>query len=143
MPAACASCGVSRRTFVVQSMFMAAAAALAACGADGATAPNIAAGTQIKVGDYAALSAVGGIALVTLDGSPLAVVRTGASTFAVLSRVCPHQGSIVNQNGSGFLCPNHGARFSADGTWQGGERTSNLRSYPNTYNASTNTITLS
>ena len=143
MSESCASCAVSRRTFVVQSMFIAAAAALEACGASGATAPNITAGTQIKVGDYPALATVGGIALVTVDGAPLAVVRTGASTFAVLSRVCPHQGTIVNQNGSGFLCPNHGARFSADGTWQGGQRTSNLRSYPNTYNSATNTITLS
>ena len=80
--------------------------------------------------------------MVTISGSPFAVVRTASTTFVALSRVCPHQGNIVNQDGNAFLCPGHGARFSANGTWIGGERTSSLRSYPTTYDAAAGTITV-
>jgi len=48
----------------------------------------------------------------------------------------------VNQNGSGFLCPNHGARFAADGTWIGGQPTSSLRSYATSYDAASGTLTI-
>jgi Rieske Fe-S protein len=139
----CAGCEIGRRTFLVQSAIVAAAAALAACGADSSTAPTISTGTTIKVSDFSSLSAVGGIATTSVGGAPIAVVRTGTSSFLVLSRVCPHQGSTVNQNGSGFLCPNHGARFDSNGTWTGGERTSSLHAYSSTYDAASGTITIS
>ena len=80
--------------------------------------------------------------MVTIQGSPLAIVRTGTSTYVALSRICPHAGSTVNQSGSGFLCPNHGAQFSATGTWVGGQRTSNLRSYTTSYDAASGTLTI-
>ena len=136
--------GIARRTFLVQSAIMAAAAALAACSAsDGSTAPSISAGTSIKVSDYPALGNVGGIAVVNAGGAPLAIVRTGSTSFLALSRVCPHQGSLVNVYGSGFLCPNHGAQFDSTGKWVGGQRTSNLHAYSTTYDAGTATITIS
>ena len=133
---------IGRRTFLVQSALLAAAAALAACGVSDATAPDLTGQASIKVTDYPALASVGGIAMVTIQGSPLAIVRTGASTYVALSRVCPHQGSTVNQSGSGFLCPNHGARFAADGTWVGGQPTSSLRSYATSYDATSGTLTI-
>ena len=70
-------------------------AALAACGVSGSnvTSPTSITSTTIKVSDYPALASVGGIALVTISGAPLAVVRTGTSTFVALSRICPHQGT--------------------------------------------------
>ena len=133
---------IGRRTFLAQSALLAAAAALAACGVSDATAPDLTGQASIKVTDYPALSSVGGIAMVTIQGSPLAIVRTGTSTYVALSRICPHAGSTVNQSGSGFLCPNHGAQFSANGTWVGGQRTSNLRSYPTAYDATSGTLTI-
>lgn len=134
---------VDRRGFLVQSAILAAAAALAACGASGdATAPTVAAGSTVKVSDYSSLSSVGGIAMVTVSGAPLAIVRTGTNSFLALSRVCPHEGTIVNQNGSGFLCPRHGAQFSQTGTWVGGQRTSSLHSYATTYDAASGTLTI-
>ena len=133
---------IGRRTFLAQSALLAAAAALAACGVSDATAPELTGQASIKVTDYPALSSVGGIAMVTIQGSPLAIVRTGTSTYVALSRICPHAGSTVNQSGSGFLCPNHGAQFSANGTWVGGQRTSNLRSYPTSYDATSGTLTI-
>jgi len=136
--------GIGRRTFLAQSALLAAGALLAACAADAVSAPGttIASTTDIKVSDFPALSSVGGIALVTFSGNPLAIVRTGDTSFVTLSRICPHQGSTINPNGSGFLCPGHGARFSATGQWVGGERTSNLRSYTTTYDAAAGTIAI-
>ncbi len=113
--------GIGRRTFIVQSALLAAAAALAACaGAGGVTGPSLPSGTSINVNGYPELANVGGIALATLSGARLAIVRTGSSSFVALSRICPHQGTTVNVSGNGFLCPLHGARFSATGQWVGG-----------------------
>jgi cytochrome b6-f complex iron-sulfur subunit len=134
---------IGRRTFLAQSALLAAAAALAACAVGGdPTAPDLSGQATITVSDYPALSNVGGIALVSIQSSPFAIVRTGTSSFVALSRVCPHQGSIVNQNGSGFLCPNHGAQFNSTGTWVGGQPTSSLHSYSTSYNATTGTLTI-
>ena len=91
-----ASTGIARRTFLTRSMLAAAAVALAACGMGGdtATSPGNLSGS-VKVGDYAALANVGGVAVVSMSGSPVAIVRTGASTFEALSLVCPHEGATV------------------------------------------------
>ena len=135
--------GIGRRTFLAQSAILAAAAALAACGAGGSvTAPTLSGSTSIKVSDDPALASVGGVALINVSGSPLAIVHTDASTYLALSRICPHQGSIVNFTGNGFLCPNHGAQFTETGTWIGGQRTSSLRSYPTAFDSTTGTLTI-
>jgi cytochrome b6-f complex iron-sulfur subunit len=152
----CASCmashrdsegtaAIGRRQFISASVLAAAAVALAACSASSSsndfTGPtNV--GLTLKLSDYATLASVGGVALVTASGSPIAVVRTGASTFVALSRICPHQGSTVNLVSNGFLCPNHGASFTLNGTWTGGQRTSNMRSYTTTYDSVAGTITI-
>jgi Rieske Fe-S protein len=134
--------GRDRRTFLARAAVAAAAVALAACGAGGdATAPF--SGTfSFKVGDHPELASVNGVALITANGSRLAVVRTGATTFVALSRVCPHEGSTINATSTGFLCPNHGATFDRTGTWIGGQRTSSMRSYATSYDASTDTLTI-
>lgn len=146
-PEAAPSNGIGRRTFLAQSAVLAAIAALNACGAadGGLTAPDLGSSGSsptIKVSDQPALANVGGVALVTLSGYPFAIVRTGATTFLALSRVCPHQGSIVNKTSNGFLCPNHGAQFSSTGQWVGGQRTTSMRSYTTTYDATTDTLTV-
>ena len=132
----------TRRTFISQAVLAAAAAALAACGAGSDPTAPASVGASLKVSDYPALASTGGIALVSVSGARLAVVRTGASSFLALSRVCPHEGGAINQSGSGFLCSKHGAQFSATGTWLGGERTTNMRSYATTYDATTDTLAI-
>ena len=135
---------IGRRTFLVQSALMSAAAALAACGAGvDNTAPNITAGTTINVNDYPALANVGGIAMVSAGGALLAIVRASSTDFVALSRVCPHQGGIVNQYNSGFLCPNHGAQFNSTGQWIGGQPTGSLHAYATSYNAATGVLSIS
>lgn len=133
--------GLDRRTFLSRAMLGAAVLALAACGLDAATAPF--SGTaSLNVADYPALQTVGGVALVSLNGSPMALVRSSETSITALSRVCPHQGGIVGQSGGGFLCPRHGAEFSLTGQWVGGQRTSSLQSYATTFDATTGAITV-
>lgn len=136
--------GVGRRTFLVQSGILAAMAALAACGASSdATAPSVPSNSSINIADYPTLANVGGVALVSLGGAPVAIVRTSLAGFIALSRVCPHQGGIVNQSGSRWVCPVHGATFDIDGNWIGGQPTSNMHQYATTYDAASNTLTIS
>ena len=130
-----------RRTFVSEAFVAAAAALLAGCSVssiDGSTSVN----GSIKVTDYPSLANTGGIALVTVSGTPLAIVRTGTSTFLALSRICPHQGATINQTGNGFTCPRHGAQFSSTGTWVGGQVTSDLQSFNTQYDSATGTLTI-
>ena len=132
----------SRRTFVSQAVLAAAAAVLAACGGGvDATAPT-AIDSTLKVADYPALASAGGVALVTVGGARLAIVRTAASSFVALSRVCPHEGGTINPSATGFLCSQHGAQFDATGTWVGGQRTTSMRAYPAIYDAATDTLAI-
>lgn len=145
----CASCaekaGTSRREFIATSAASAVAALLvAACGGASGTT-GIGGGPvslSVQVSNYAALANVGGIARVDTGGTPVAAVRTGASTFAAFSLICPHFGCTVGINGSAFLCPCHGARFASTGTWIGGQRTTNLSSLGTSYNATTGVLTI-
>ena len=141
----CAECAlVDRRTFLAQTALAGVAAFLAGCSAGGGpTGPSFNGPLVVLPAQYPSLDAMGGIARVdTPDGYPIAVVRTGAQQYAAFSLVCPHQGVTVNISGSGFLCPGHGARFAGDGSWVGGQHTSNLRSLATTYNAASGELTI-
>jgi len=139
--AGCSGLPVDRRTFIGRGALAVAVLALAACAGD-STAPELAGPASIKVGNFPTLAGVNGVATMVLDGAPVAVVRTGNQSFVALSRVCPHQGATVAVSSAGFTCPRHGARFSAAGTWTGGQRTSNLRSYSTSYDSITDTLTI-
>ncbi len=135
---------MDRRKFVSLGAYAAAAAALAACAVGGGTSVTSpgSVGATVKVSDYAALADVGGVAVTTLSGTPVAIVRTSSTTFITLSRICPHQGSTVNAVSGGFKGPNHGATFNSSGTWTGGQRTSSLRSYSTAYDSAAGTLTI-
>jgi Rieske Fe-S protein len=145
----CAHCaqksGASRREFIATSAASAVAALLvAACGGAGdATAVTGPVSLSVDVSKYAALTNIGGIARVDSGGTPVAAVRTGTSTFAAFSLICPHFGCTVGINGSAFRCPCHGAQFASTGTWIGGQRTTNLTSLATSYDATTNVLTIS
>ena len=134
---------MDRRKFVSLGAYAAAAAALAACAGAGesSTAPT-SVGATVKISDYAALANVGGVAVTSINGTPVAIVRTASTSFITLSRVCPHQGSTINTTPTGFTCPNHGATFGPTGTWTGGQRTSSMRSYATTYDSVAGTLTI-
>jgi Rieske Fe-S protein len=145
LAAAGASSGIGRRTFLVQSGILAAIAALNACGSLGGsdvTAPSIPSGATINVNNYASLANVGGVAVLNLGSAPVAIVRTGATSFLALSRVCPHQGGIVQLSGNDFVCPVHGATYNLQGQWIGGQPASNLHAYTTSYDSTTGTLTI-
>lgn len=133
---------LDRRTFLSRAMMGAAMLALAACGAgDGTTSPFT--GTaSVNINDYPALANVGGVALVTLNGSLLALVRNSTTSVLALSRVCPHQGGTINTSSGGFTCTRHGARFNLTGQWVGGQQTSNMRSYATTFDPGTGALSI-
>jgi cytochrome b6-f complex iron-sulfur subunit len=132
---------LTRREFMIRGSMTGIAIVLGGCGGSGPTAPGSVSLT-INVADYPALANAGGVAYVTASGNPLAVVRLDTTNFQALSRICPHQGGTVSSNGSGFTCPNHGARFSDTGTWVGGQGTSNLTTYPTQFESSTGVLTI-
>jgi Rieske Fe-S protein len=136
--------GIGRRTFLVQSGIMAAIAALSACGLSSAdvTSPTVPANSTITVSNYPSLANVGGVAMITLGSAPIAVVRTGTSSFLALSRICPHQGGIVQLSGNDFVCPVHGATYNLSGQWIGGQRASSLHQYATSYDAASGTLTI-
>jgi Rieske Fe-S protein len=137
---------IGRRAFLVQSGILAAIAALNACGSLGGgeiTQPNVPANSSIKISDYPSLANVGGVALLNIGSAPVAIVRTSATSFLALSRVCPHQGGLITLYGSDFVCTRHGATFNLNGTWIGGQRTSSMYQYTTSYDAASGTLTIS
>ncbi len=134
---------IDRRTMLTQSMLAAAAAALAACGvSDLPSSPASLTPFTFKVSNYASLGVVGGVALVSSSGTPIAVVRTSDTTYVALSRICPHQGATVGLVSGGFLCPQHGAQFDLSGAWIGGQPTGSMQRYAATYDAAAGTLTI-
>jgi Rieske Fe-S protein len=77
-----------------------------------------------------ALNKVGGV--LTFDGGklgPIGIVRSAASTsgFNVVSLVCPHQGELVEQVGSQWVCKRgHNAAFSFNGALKRGPANTGL-----------------
>jgi len=139
--------GVNRREFLATSSALAITAVLAACGSDSeegstTTAPRNVNAT-VTLANYAALGTVGGIAVVSGAGTPIAVVRASATQYRAFSLICPHAGTTVAINGAGFRCPNHGATFNASGAWTGGERTNGLFEFTVASNTTAGTITIS
>ena len=141
---ACSNCScIDRRTFVAQTTIAAVGALLAACSISSMTDPSAGLPLTIDLAQFPALTPVGGMARVDGGNStPVAVVHSGPDTYEAFSLRCPHQGFLVNINGSGFLCSGHGARFNADGQWTGGQQTSNLHSLSVTLDAGKGQLTI-
>jgi Rieske Fe-S protein len=136
---------LDRRDFLGRTASLAVLALLAgACGDLGSvTGPGFDQDILLTLADYPDLAPVGAAVRVSGVSTPLALVHSGEGSYLALSLVCPHAGTSVQWTGSGFRCPNHGALFTATGSWSGGHRTSALRRYPTTYDAATGTVTIS
>jgi thiosulfate dehydrogenase [quinone] large subunit len=159
---ACQGCAASgaradahdpRRREFVTSMLLATVGSYfaAACGDSviggplgpgNATLPNA---LVITVSDFPALATVGGTARVDfLTPRPVAVTRTGPTSFVALSMICPHQRyKPISITSFGFQCPNHGAEFDELGNWTGGQRTRSLVEYATVYDVGSDTLTIS
>jgi Rieske Fe-S protein len=73
----------------------------------------------VNINDFPELSVVGGIVSTEVgklnDGRPVFISRVGASTFAVFSTTCTHQGCPVDlpfAPGENCVCPCHGAAYN-------------------------------
>ena len=144
MPGTACPC-LDRRSFLEQVVAILGVSGLAACSANLGTAPNISPLT-VTIANYPALAAVGGMAVVdngAQTGDPIAVARTDVNTFLALSLICPHRGTTVQIAGAGFYCPGHGATFSVNGAWTGGQPTSNLSRYTTRYDPTAGTLKIS
>ena len=123
-------------------MLASAALLLTACSSgddddNGITLPPPGTSFTVRVADFAALSAVGGVARVVTT-PPLAMART-SNGYQAFSLRCTHQGTEVNVNGNNTLrCPNHGAEFAFDGRWTGGaQNTASLVQLTTTFDSAT------
>ena len=145
----CTNCrvtGVNRREFLATSSALAITAVLAACGSDSEEGSSMTAprnvNTTVTLANYAALGTVGGIAVISGAGTPIAVVRASATQYRAFSLICPHAGTTVSISGAGFRCSNHGATFNGSGAWTGGERTTGLFEFTVASNTTAGTITI-
>jgi len=57
------------------------------------------------------------------------VIALGGGNYSAFQAACPHAGTTVNYQGSGFNCPNHGAQFNSDGKVTKGPANSDLKRF--------------
>lgn len=140
----------SRRTFLIG---MCGAAALAAGVGPALLADDAVAATGIKrkkngkvvvtVRKVPELRKVGGrVLLGTVKGAPVAVVRTGSSTYEALDLSCTHQGVTVRESANGWTCPAHGSQFAEDGEVTRGPAMANLALVRTRWNARKGRLTV-
>ncbi|MCS7001100.1 MAG: Rieske 2Fe-2S domain-containing protein [Candidatus Kapabacteria bacterium] len=154
-----ASC--NRREFLVEMAASAGiilssgalAALLASCESD-TTKPSTGQTVEFDVSTAPALATVGGIVKQTFGtnngGMPVFIVRTGETSFVVLSSRCSHQGCEVNlptQSGGRLVCPCHLAEFDPSTGAQtrapsGSGPTGPLQRFAAVYDAQRNTLTI-
>lgn len=118
---------MNRKEFLAQVSFGAAALLAAQCGIGcnkSTNASQVDFTLDISTGP---LSGSGGY----LIKNGVIVAKTAAGDFIAVSAACPHEGTSVNYNAAGnaFVCPNHGATFSAAGAVTRGPANSNLIKY--------------
>ena len=85
---------------------------------------------EVTLAQNPALKAVGGVVRIDgVSGRSIALVRTakGRNGFTALDLRCTHQGTIVEQEGDMWSCPNHGAAFAINGDLKIGPAETALR----------------
>ncbi len=91
-------------------------------------------GSSVRVTPGSALANAGDTALVESTAGVFLVARTSATTFTALDGVCTHEGcTITGAQGTDYVCPCHGSRYSRDGRVIGGPAMANLRQYSTTF----------
>jgi len=107
---------LNRRDCLARSALAAAALlAVEGCG-DGQIGPKpqaLGGAVTVAVADFPGLATTGTLVDV---GHERAAVRTGASTFLGLSKICTHEGCETNVVDNELQCPCHGSIFAADGS---------------------------
>ena len=81
------------------------------------------------------LAKVGGsVSIGNVKGKPVAITRTGASSYTAFSLLCPHQQVTVSNSATGWRCESdnggHGSEFKVNGDLVLGPATSRLARIP-------------
>ncbi|MGE5182703.1 MAG: ubiquinol-cytochrome c reductase iron-sulfur subunit [Acidobacteriota bacterium] len=92
----------------------------------------------------AALRSVGGARVILIGNAHVIVVHVSDGEFVALSAVCTHAGCLVGYASAAndLLCPCHGSQFALDGTVLRGPAATPLATYPTTFDASTDVVTI-
>jgi Rieske Fe-S protein len=86
---------------------------------------------SVKLKSIPELSSVGGsVGIGDIKGKPVAITRTGNSSYIAFSLSCPHQRVTVSQSATGWVCDAHGSEFEADGDLVLGPATTRLPRVP-------------
>jgi Rieske Fe-S protein len=96
---------------------------------------------SVKLKGIPELSKVGGsVSVGNVKGKPVAITRTGDTTYVAFSLSCPHQGVKVSWEGDGWVCNAHGSKFEVDGDLVLGPATTRLARVPMKINKGIATI---
>jgi len=85
---------------------------------------------EVTLAKNPALKEVGGVVRIdNVNGRSIALVRTakGKKGFVALDLRCTHEGTLVQQDGTSWFCPNHGAKFAIAGDLEIGPARTPLR----------------
>ena len=86
---------------------------------------------SVKLKSLPELSKVGGsVGIGNVKGKPVAITRTGTSSYIAFSLSCPHQGVKLTQEANGWVCDAHGSEFKTDGALVAGPATTSLSRVP-------------
>ena len=149
---------VSRRRFCAGACQVASCATLAtffsACGGS-PTSPSAPAATlPVLPGQFAssrvqvtvagsALDNVGAAALVESVAGMFLLARTSATAFTAVDAICSHEScTITGSDGSAYVCPCHGSRYSRSGQVLAGPAKASLRQFGTTFADGVVTIAL-
>lgn len=152
----CRDC-LSRREFLTKSAAAAAVLVAAdACG-DGQIGPPQISGpdplkppggpVQVKLSDFPALANTNVIVDIGRVGPDRTVMRTGATTFLALSRICSHQQCTIDIKTDHYECPCHLSAFTSTGAVIHGPNVASppigpLRQLAVSFDAATQTLTV-
>ena len=86
---------------------------------------------SVKLKSLPELSKIGGsVGIGNVKGKPVAITRTGNSSYVAFSLSCPHQGVKLSWEENGWICDAHGSEFKADGELVLGPATTRLPQVP-------------
>lgn len=141
----------SRREFCAQacrSASVLAAGALTACDESLTSPSSPSSGSQlpivngsasgrtvtVNVDSTPALANVGSAALVSSSVGNFLVTRAAQASFTALTAVCTHEGCTVSGfNGTQFVCPCHGSRYTLTGAVANGPAPRALQQFPTSF----------
>ena len=96
---------------------------------------------SVKLKSIPELAKVGGsVGIGNVKGKPVAITRTGTSSYIAFSLSCPHQKVTVSQSATGWVCDAHGSEFEADGDLVLGPATTRLPRVPMKVSKGTATV---